>query len=413
MQIPPNYWLLAAASLILLSIPTPCWSETPVAGVESLPEKGIAPVYVRQLKPGPWGDVDYFPLILEPSDFYTQLSTDLKTWPDGTVWRLEAPGPMEAKDILAESGLDENIASMLVDQFGALNSQSGYFEIRPPEEIILGLSADQRRTLYPKFHPQHNSNPFFGPFALPVQGILSLADARSGVHPDLLNLIHSLSYRQGNPFMFADISYVLSKAKDDEERFRILKVVSRERSFAARLHLDQTSNLEELTAYWSSGGRNRDISSILESVVKTKGVKKLDIVHLFPPVPRKLIHTFPSPFGEGVGSDLPDCYWTSYSFFNNDPPDRHLDFVDHVFQERYEKAQKPLQFGDLIMIFDESKGTYVHACNLIADNLVFTKNGKSMGRPWVISLLEDVANSYLQSDKITITFHRLKPQYSR
>ena len=72
-----------------------------------------------------------------------------------------------------------------------------------------------------------------------------------------------------------------------------------------------------------------------------------------------------------------------------------------------------MQFGDLILIKDAETGDWIHACNYIADDLIFTKNGKSMGRAWIISKLSDVVNSYFNTNKIKVSFHRLKTSYSQ
>ena len=42
-------------------------------------------------------------------------------------------------------------------------------------------------------------------------------------------------------------------------------------------------------------------------------------------------------------------------------------------QARYEKANPPWQFGDLILMHDpDSGGNFEHACNYIAADIVFT-----------------------------------------
>ena len=269
-------------------------------------------------------------------------------------------------------------------------------EITPPEEVILGLTQAQRARLYPQLMPKNTISPFFQPFTLPNGGIDAVSHRPTGLPPDQIDRIRTLSFTLGSTTRLSDINLLMGKAMNDDERLRILKTLSRASSLSTRLKLHPGTNLQKLTSYWESGGKNKDIGPILESVIRTSGIDHIDLVHLLPPTPRKLLHTYPSPSGEGLGDDLPDCFWTSFAFFADTPPDRHLDFVGHIFNERYERAEKPLQFGDLVLFTKDGPTDWIHACNYIAGNLVFTKNGMSMGRPWSILPLNEVPTGFTQ-----------------
>ena len=111
--------------------------------------------------------------------------------------------------------------------------------------------------------------------------------------------------------------------------------------------------------------------------------------------------------------ETPDCFWTSFSFFSDEPTDRYFDFVGHILEERYERAERPLQMGDLVLVFDSDTGRWIHACNYVAGDLVFTKNGRSFGRPWVIQPMREVVEGYLVSERLSVSFFRLRPQFRR
>ncbi len=363
---------------------------------------------------GPWGDLEFYQLILEPSDFFLTTSSDLRTWKDGTVWKFSALNSSGVEGILENAGIKRELREILLsDQYLTLNSETGFYEIRPPENVIIALNSENRRILYPQILPFSDINPFYSTFALPVGGLDTVTYLPTGVPQEQLDLIKRLSFKRGNTIQFADIKLVFAKAQSEEERWRILKTIARERTLSVQLRISEDSNLSQLADYWSAGGKNREILPMLESVFMTTGLETLDLIHLLPPTPRKLLHTYPSGTGDGLGREMPDCYWTAASFFSEDPPDRHLDSISQVIDNRYEKASRPLQLGDLILLTDKQTGGSIHACNYIAGNLVYTKNGQSLARPWIVAALEDVVENYLSVEEMSLTFLRLKPQYRK
>ena len=76
------------------------------------------------------------------------------------------------------------------------------------------------------------------------------------------------------------------------------------------------------------------------------------------------------------------------------------------------RARPPGKLGDLIMISSKKNGHLVHACNYIAGDFVFSKNGNSPKRPWIFTTLGNVVENYLEDD-LTLSFYRLKPEYRK
>lgn len=363
---------------------------------------------------GPWGNLEFYPLILESSDFFVSRSKDLLNWGQGTVWRFSAMNSAGVEGVFKDAGISSKLRDeLLSDQYMSFNKDTDVYEIRPPEHLIIALTSENRRILYPQILPQNDDNPFYSAFALPVGGLDAVTYVSSGVPQEQIDLIRALSFKKGRTNRFSDINLVFSKAKTDYERWRILKTIGRERSLSVKLRISEDHNLSQLANYWSAGGKNKEILPILESVMMTSGIETLDLIHLLPPTPRKLLHTYPSPAGDGIGREMPDCNWTAASFFSEEPPERYLDLIGQVLENRYEIATRPLQLGDIILLSDKSSGKPIHACNYIAGNLVFTKNGMSMGRPWTISSLEDVIEVYLSVESLSLGFRRLKPQYQK
>ena len=363
---------------------------------------------------GEWGTLEHYPILLEPSDYYITKSSDFETWNEPTIWQFDSDQKEDVIEKLANAGLDLKLVNELTeDKYFLKDPVSGRYEIHPPDYAILNLTPEQRAKLYPQLLPQTFSNPFFTPYYLPEDeegGIFSIAP---GIPVEQIDLINALSYSLNNLMAFSDVRLVLSKTKNATETVRTLKTIARQRSLSVGLRVTESQDLKGLASYWGAGGRNREVLPILEAVAKTQGVDVLDIVHLLPPNPRKLLHTFPSANTFIRPSETPDCFSTAFSFFGDDPPDRLLDSVSYVFEERYEEVSPPLQFGDLIGIGMQSDGRTIHVCNHIAGNLVFTKNGISLARPWVISTLEDVTLRYRKRGPIKVSYSRLKPEYQK
>jgi len=404
-------WVTAFHFFVVVCLP-PGWAKD--SEVPALADRDIAPFQVRKTQSGPWGIIEYSRLILEPPTPYIERSEDLKDPNGETVWNILAESIDGAQRILEEAEFDSvTIRELTREENVTVNPDTGWFEIRPSEEVILTMTPEQRFRLYPKLRPYLAENPYFQAFALTPGGIRDVVKTPTGLPDKTIELIEQLTYFKGKARRFSDIRLLFSRANSYDEKIRILKVLGREPDISARLILRQDSNLAELEEFWGAGGRNREVFPILRSVIATREVDRLDIAHLLPPTPRKLVHTYPTPWGYGIGGDAPDCFWSAFSFFSDSPPDRYLDFTNHVFQERYEPAPPPMQFGDLILIEDAETGDWIHACNYIADDLIFTKNGKSMGRAWIISKLSEVVNSYFNTNKIKVSFHRLKTSYSQ
>ena len=73
--------------------------------------------------------------------------------------------------------------------------------------------------------------------------------------------------------------------------------------------------------------------------------------------------------------------------------------------------QAPYQYGD-ILEFLTAEGNAVHACVYIADDIVFTKNGEGMIKPWVLMWLSSVQKLYLRAPGMQVQGYRLKPSAS-
>jgi len=61
--------------------------------------------------------------------------------------------------------------------------------------------------------------------------------------------------------------------------------------------------------------------------------------------------------------------------------------------ERFNPVEPPYKFGDILFFLDSQRGDAFHSCVYIADDVVFTKNGRNVLSPWIFTKLEDVKKS--------------------
>lgn len=233
----------------------------------------------------------------------------------------------------------------------------------------------------------------------------------SKLRPDLVEKIRSMSYKRGDAIGFSDVAALLNYAQSERDARNIFKSLLRTRSLMIQLELIEGQDTEPLVDYWTSGvlRRRKDIEPIIESAFGTQGLNQLELSHLLPPIPRKLLYTYPGSNYTFNGT-LPDCHWTTLNFFNHEPHEYLLDtrFVDTFVQERCVPAPPPTKFGDLLFMIDPKTGGLLHSCVYLADDFVFTKNGRNAISPWVVMKFKDVAALYSRDSNLLLHAFRLK-----
>ena len=78
---------------------------------------------------------------------------------------------------------------------------------------------------------------------------------------------------------------------------------------------------------------------------------------------------------------------------NDDIPDvsRADSYLQTAYDELHDDHDRRL--GDLF-VFRGSGGNLVHMANLVAGDVLFTKNGRSRTRPWSLMRMRDVRNVF-------------------
>ena len=148
---------------------------------------------------------------------------------------------------------------------------------------------------------------------------------------------------------------------------------------------------------------------MLQSIIDTEGTNMIDLVHLLPALPRKLLNTYPDP-GAARDGILPDCHWTSLNFFNYNEHPYLLDprLATTAVLERFNAVAPPYKFGDILFFLDIDHGDAFHSCIYIADDIVFTKNGRNPLSPWVLMKVDQVRRIYLHDANGRVQGYRTK-----
>ena len=85
------------------------------------------------------------------------------------------------------------------------------------------------------------------------------------------------------------------------------------------------------------------------------------------------------------------------NFFNYEPHEYLLDtnLATSRVLEQFEPVNEPFRYGDILFFLDNETGDAFHSSVYLADDLVYTKNGRNILSPWVIMKIDDVKKIYL------------------
>ena len=363
-------------------------SWLPAAAQQVPPETADA---VTKAQAGPWGEIEYFYIYLEAPDVLMErfpLPSAITRW---------AVPKMELGDLnktLTSNGLtNEEVLELLAGPSPIREGDWVY--LFPSDNLLLSLPRERRSQLY-KYLSQFHPNSFHeSPVYFPGSNVRLWAQGTK-LAQDKIDLIDRLSFDRGGIDAFSDVPALLKAARGESEARSLYQQLSRTRTLMPRLVITPETDIESLLNYWITGInlRRKEIEPILKSISSTPGARYLDLVHLLPALPRKLLYTYPDTQMISMGL-LPDCHWTTLNFFNYSPQDYYLTQLaaTSAILENFVKVDPPYRFGD-VMMFVNSNGEAVHSCTYIAADIVFTKNGRTPAMPWIFMDLTGLEQMY-------------------
>lgn len=341
---------------------------------------------VHQVGRGPWGDLEFYYTYLEAPEALLDL---VPVPSQQTVWRFPGASPEEIRTLFASCGLEPDLTLELESRSVWHLGDDGV-RVHPTRRVVEQLPPEARLKIY-RVLRNFPENPYHRQPVIIENGDPEEWFRGTGVGPGAIAAIAALSYPLGSGLAFSDLPYLLGMVSTEEEEREILKASTRTRSMILRLRLSEDSDFAALASYWTAGFKHKDILPLLESVQRAPGVERVDIAHLLPPLPRKLLYTFP-PRTLGVSGRYPDNFWTSLNFFEFSPGERFHDAaeVEAEIREKYARVPLPYRFGDLLLFLEPGSRTVVHSAIYLADDIVYVKNGPSLLKPWLLMRLPDV-----------------------
>jgi hypothetical protein len=343
--------------------------------------------------PGPWGKLEYYHVYLEAPGY---LVDHFPLPSSKSRWVFTPAQESNLSSLLAETGLTAEQVETVLTAPGKLSNADGVY-LFPPPQLILDLTSEVRTKLYAILR-KNPANEYHVDPVLILNGDAEKWFVNSELRPEIIDMIDKLSYKRGDLMAFSDLSLLMNLASGESEGRQILKAMTRTRSLILRTIINSHTEVEENMKFWTTGLnlRRKDVVPMLHSVVATQGVEKLDILHLLPMLPRKLLYTYPDPT-MGAQGVFPDCHWTSLNFFNYHSEAYLLDsrLATTKVIESFAQVEPPYRFGDVLFFLDTKQGDAFHSCVYIADDIVYTKNGRNLLSPWILTKLDDVKAVYL------------------
>lgn len=342
---------------------------------------------------GAWGQLQCAYIYLEaPASLIEEfpLPSPIPRWtfPASSLYSLPA--------FFTKAGLSESLITTLLAPKNLIK-EGAFVHLLPPLAELEGMTEKTRAVIYAEL-AKYPENEYQADPVLIIGTTVEEWYKGSRLRPEIISKIKQLCYTRGEATAFSDIPVLLNYAQSDSEARAIFKACTRTRTLMIRLKLDKNSNAEEIIRYWSfgTGIRRKDLEPMVRSVIELDGVDDLGIVHILPALARKLLYTYPG-LDMAKHGVMPDCHWTSLNFFNYEPHEYLLDarLATSQMLEQFVPVEPPYQFADVLFFLDNTTGDAFHSCVHLADNLVYTKNGRNILSPWVIMRLDDVKKIYL------------------
>lgn len=346
---------------------------------------------LRVCAPGPWGEIEYHYIYLEASEqlvAHFQLPSTRPRWSFPGASREQLAALFDAARVPADWA-DHWLSP------ACLLTQPGVLHVLVPLEHLQTLMPEQRAFIYREL-AKSELNEFHRDPVFITSGSVADFFRHTGVTQDHVQWFERMCYRRGKVLCFSDIPALLGRAASASEARRLFKLCSRTRAIIARIRLTPQTDCAALVSYWSDAERRKDVLPLLHSLADTQQAGGIDLIHLLPPLARKLVNSYP-PLELGIHGRMPDCHWSSLNFFNYEPQEYFLDSrlaASHVL-ENYEQVDAPYRYGDVLFFIDGPNGGSYHSCVYLADDLVFAKNGDNAANPWIVTNLEDQKQVYL------------------
>lgn len=389
-------WLGLRPNPVVASAPAATFSESRTTSAKA-PTSDLQTAH-----PGPWGDVEYYPIMVEPPEEF--ILADY-TRPEVKPWIFKGYTDASLAALWQTAGLDAAQLAFVNDA-AHLEHRAGAIVVHADANFIVRMTQTQRTKIYTTLAEFPENFDQATPFRLRAAMASEWLEG-TDLPAEAVALTKKLLYPRGVALCFSDDDVVMPTIPP-AQRPKYIKALSRKSALVITLRVSHGEDVGPLVNYWGRGGRSKDLNPLLQSLARRPHGGFIDIVHLLPRFARTLVYTYPLPSDKPVDANH-DCHWTSFNFQNDTPDERfsNIDYVRQVLTEQYYPVPGAPQLGDILM-FVRPDGVVVHSCVYIADDIVFTKNGAAYSVPWLLTPLADVQAFYSTTSGLEIRRYRAK-----
>lgn len=321
------------------------WWPRPSATPAGLDAPG-RPAPSLPARPGPWGDLSFERIVIEPPLEYVSGEPD-RLGP--YAWFFRGYTAERLAELFRAAGLTESQQARLLQE-GRWRREADGFWIEPETDLILKLAPQARARVYAELTLFPENLRFRFPFHYRREHLGGLFDD-ADLSPATLARFKSLLYPHGDSSLFVDLPALASTIEDPEERRRAVAAVFRQVTCVIQVRVAGGAAVDDLIRYWDAGvpARAADLKPVLESL----------------------------------------------NFARPVPDDRFADpaIVQQTLNSDYALVEGRARFGDVIALFGPA-GEVLHTAVYLADDLVFTRNGSLHFQPYVVMRLAELVSYY-------------------
>jgi hypothetical protein len=347
-------------------------------------------------KPGkaePWGRIEAFELpFANPTGAYPDRDQRMQR----SRWLFEHATERSVERFIETCDLPRLHKKVLLDKRYWTVTTNGC-TISPPPQLIWFLTPSSREQIYTVLGKWPVNYPQALPFHFSDKGF-ELRLQQSGLTSESIAMVERLTYRKWGELCFSDLE-AAEDLLDPDDFQTLLEALYSIPAYALRLRVDAESDVPALVKYWGKGGREKRIAPLLTALSKVPGGEAMNITSMLPPFARLRLYTYPEAWNNSAATNQ-DCFYSALNFFNEIENTNLLSpaYIQEVLDTQYAPVSESPSFGDLMVLMNP-EAQPVHVCVYIADNFVFTKNGMSLGQPWVLMRLPDVLPTYFAPGK--------------
>lgn len=350
---------------------------------------------------GPWGTLECYLVALEPPA--SQLWGGL--FIEETVWEFPLPNGEAVMELFESLGFPAPLREAIRREGQWSENGIGTLtQVALDDELVRMIGPEQRKAVTGWW--QENHRDFLARLIVNIEpGNLDLIERRVG--RAVREATERVAFRRGNITALLDRAYLLRQLGSEAEKEAFIRSVFTSHTLVARLVIDDATDLESVIDYWSAGGKNPEVESVIKGLYYAGGVENLDIVHLLPANAKKYLFSF-TRYQDINPFNAPDCFWTALQFFRPAMSQRVLDSLplDYYLDADFEMVVGEPRFGDLVCFFDPDTHDFVHAYVYIAGDVVFSKNGTSFIRPHVLTTFDQMMSVYDDGERFVFQVYR-------